>query len=243
MEYQIIICLLLLLVIHKFGQKADPYYFSLKSFTSYLEGNEVDTTHSPEMDPAPYWFWNSWKNGSNGDTYRERIYPVVLDTIEQKVNGVSFGPVVDLFGGDGEFIELLRNSSLPEACEYHVMDNNQPSLDLAKKRIAVGDNTTVVHAVDLVSESNIFKNLPRPSLVTAIGGLCASIVDRTQGRSISSQVYKALQGGGLFVVTGFTPVVLNASDFSQIGFKVEQMSIPENVVSFTRPDQLYVLRK
>ncbi len=230
----------------KFGCIQDPYYFSLKSFVKFLKGSEVeaDTSNSVEMDPAPPWFWNNWKNGGYEQVYRDKIYPAVLKTINQRDREIPPGPTVDLFGGDGEFVEMLYKATLLGSERYYILDNHQPSLDKARQRANVSNtDTIVVCSKNLAEDATIFEDITQPSVVTAIGGLCASIVDRAQARKIASQVYNALQDRGLFVVTGFTPVVLNAADFSEIGFKVEQMSVPENAISFKRPDQLYVLRK
>jgi len=229
----------------------DPLFGPLQGFARILEGNEIEVnTTSMEDDvsiaPAHYWNWGIWKTGMVEVIYRGEIYPQVTEAIKQRINRLPNGQqvIVDLFGGDGEFVEELHQSALfPEnSGQFHVVDSNEPSLNKARQRFA--QTEVGVHSQDLTGPEDIFSGIRgKPTVVTAIGGLCTSIVTRVQGLEIARKIYEGMADGGFFIATGYTAMILNGRDFSGIGFEVEQMSIPGNVFTFRTPDQLYVLRK
>jgi hypothetical protein len=97
--------------------------------------------------------------------------------------------------------------------------------------------------MDLTRAENIFAKTGSPDVVTAIGGLCTEVVWRNDALRIATQVFNSLKPGGLFIVTGASYSLLNSDDFRKIGFIVEQMSIPQNIVANQKPPQMYVLRK
>jgi hypothetical protein len=71
----------------------------------------------------------------------------------------------------------------------------------------------------------------------------STCITHDQGLEIARKVYEGIADGGFFITTGYTAMILNSKDFSGVGFEVEQMSVPGNVLTFRTPDQLYVLRK
>lgn len=130
------------------------------------------------------------------------------------------------------------------ACTYHIIDASSVSLDSARERLANRKDVVIHPARYLQAREPVFRGVTSPPrLVTSIGGLCGSVVSREEALGITEQIYREMDGGGLFVATGRTGVLLNSQDFSRIGFKVKQMTVPENVVGLNVPYQLYVLEK
>lgn len=233
---------------------SDPYSPSLHGFVSSLEGDEVevDTTKPLYLDKSSLYWDSLWKDlGLTGSNYKWEIYPqvvkVVLAALEEvglDATGIHF---VDLFGEDGDFIKQLQ-SRLPQQLQstltFHIIDASAPSLDRARKLFRENKNVVVQPAQYIHPNKQVFQEVPTPpKLVTAIGGLCGSVISREEALGITEQIYEEMAEEGLFVVTGRTGVLLNANDFLRIGFNVRQMSVPTNVVGLNPPYQLYVLKK
>lgn len=222
----------------------DSVHQEFGNLLSTLGGNEVevDTSTNRYIDmPLFNEFWDDWKDRGLvvADIYSEQIYLGVIQTIEDF--GVKIDEkfkAVDLFGGDGEFSEKL--SSQIGVGEFHVIDQNVLSLGAAKSR----SGNLIVHSpVDLTNTEDVFNGVENPNLVTAIGGLCAQVVSRKQALRIAQKVFDGLGDGGVFIITGYSHVLLNASDFRSIGYEVLNMSVPGNIYENAYPKQLYVLRK
>lgn len=156
---------------------------------------------------------------------------------------------MDLFGGDGEFVNRLRfrlDPRLRSNCTFHIIDASGPSLDLAKDLfVDEEEGRVVVHKPRYIQPNEtVFQAVPKPpQFVTAIGGICGGVISRREALGITERLYQEMADGGTFIVTGRTGVLLNAEDFSKIGFKVKQMTVPENVVYLNCPYQLYILEK
>lgn len=235
---------------HFYGSR---YNIPLNSFVSSLRGNEVevDTTGiSDELKGSFYWD-NRWKDiGLTGSDYTWELYPKVLQAVQDRL--YTFGAdtddihFVDLFGGDGEFVKRLQPtlSQQLRSPTFHIIDASASSLDRARELFR-GNESVVVHpARYLQSDEAVFQGVPKPpQLVTAIGGICGGVIPRQEAQGVTERVYEEMAEGGTFVATGKTGVLLNAKDFSRIGFKVKQMTIPENVVYLRYPYQLYILEK
>ncbi len=229
-----------------------PLAVPLDVFTASLKGDEVEVDTSRVCSETSFStsFWDNWKELGAGEVYAQDIYPSVIRAL-RRLKLVENGRriiAVDLFGGDGEFAAVAATSLAVngQKPEMHIVDKNKKSLSKAKERFASRNHGKfVVHRpVDLAEADNIFPNLDaRPNLVTAIGGLCQYVVTREQALRIARKVYEGMKNNGIFVATGFTEMRLNADDFREIGFSVERMSIPKNVVYLAKPHQLYVLRK
>lgn len=226
----------------------NPVYKSLRKLVESLRGDEmeVDTaafTHKPQRDSL---FWDDWKTGVFGEVYRGEIYTAVLGAIKDRIDRLTINGLihVDLFGGDGEFVDLLQQH-LPRNgrdSQFHIVDFNRKSLEKAAQGLSLAQ--VEVHYGDIVSAEDLFADVPKPpNLVTAIGGLCSGVVARAQGLDIARKIFGGMDSEGIFIATNYAPSVLNASDYLSIGFQVEQMSVPQNYFSGKFPTQLYVLRK
>jgi hypothetical protein len=235
------------------GRIADsPLFGPLQEYATSLAGDEieVDTTYAPDMGIVPVGNWDEWKSGVSGRTYREKIYPKALEAVTGNLDlrGTDRAVCVDLFGGDGEFSELLAGSlrMTNKAAEIHIIDANIPSLERAHARFQnESSGKFVVHPpVDLTRVEDVFPEIPNPpNLVTALGGLCDGIVKKNDAIRIAKKVFDGLAEYGLFIVTGYSPVLLNKAGFESVGFKVKQMSIPSNALTGELPYQMYVLIK
>ncbi len=225
-----------------------PVYDSLRKLVESLRGDEmeVDTaafTHKPQRDSL---FWDDWKTGVFGEVYRGEIYTAVLGAVKNRIERLIINGLihVDLFGGDGEFVDFLQEY-LPRNgrdSQFHIVDSNKKSLEKAVQRFSL--EQAGVHYGDIISTEDVFTDVPQPpNLVTAIGGLCSGVVTRAQGLDIARKIFEGMESEGIFIATNYTPSVLNASDYSSMGFQVEQMSIPQNYFSGKFPTQFYVLRK
>lgn len=236
------------------GHSYDFRYNSpLNRFVGSLEGDEaeVDTT-GISYEPKGSFYWESrWKDiGLTGADYAQEIYPRVLramldnlNTFDANATGIHF---VDLFGGDGEFVKRLQPtlSQQLRSPTFHIIDASSSSLDRARELFQDNEDVVIHPARYIQPDEPVFQGISAPPrIVTAIGGLCGSVISRQEALGITGQVYEKMAEGGLFVVTGRTGVLLNAEDFSRIGFKVRQMTVPENVVYLYPPYQLYILEK
>jgi hypothetical protein len=135
--------------------------------------------------------------------------------------------IADLFGGDGEFLEqvLQKLPSQTEVSQAAVIDRNGQSLTLAQKRFGLTPNIKTIQK-KLTQDEDLFDGLAgRPNLVTAIGGLCQSVITRDQALTVAQRAYDQMAAGGVFLATGYSPMLLNAAHFRDIGYKVEQMAI------------------
>ena len=224
----------------------------LTLFTACLSGNEieVDTSRVPTEPSFSNSFWDDWRSLGAGDVYTLDIYPSAIKALREHGPAALDKKIVavDLFGGDGEFAKRIAScfALAGQKYEVHVIDRNKKSLDTASNRSATTDHGKfVVHRpVDIIETDDIFPNInSRPDVVTAMGGLCQYIITRDEAFHVASMVYEGMRNGGIFIATGYTEMRLNAQDFREIGFRVEQMSIPKNTVPLKNPYQMYVLRK
>lgn len=235
-----------------------PRFQELHKYISSLGGNEVevDTTDILNYDMSPAYWDSDWKGmpqnwGTHGRIYSSRIYPTFLRTILDYLHPTQDGKdiqIVDLFGGDGEFLDLLSSGmdkSLSNSCTFHLIDASAVSLAKAKKLFRSDEKKAVIHEPRyLEPDKPVFDGLCKPPrYVTAVGGICAGVISRKEALGIAGRVYDEMEQGGIFFVTGMSACLLNAHDFSSIGFKVRQMTKPENVVYLANPYQLYVLQK
>ena len=229
------------------GLNIDSVYASFHRFLCTLDGDEVevDKTDSSQLKPAPDMFWDVWKDeGTASHVYTERIYPASSKAMLAKIppNPDRTITFVDIFGGDGEFVAHLKDQ-LPEGypAMFHIVDRNLPSLRKAAIRLSTPD--VIVHnATDLTLKPDFLQQL-NPDFVTAIGGLCRQVVTKDSAWDIARGIHRALAPGGVFLSTGLSPQLLNSNGFKAAGFDVEQMSIPENILTRQHPAQMYVLRK
>jgi len=178
----------------------------------------------------------------------ENIYPLVIDTIKRIIgqdNSKKSITLVDICGGDGEFIELLSDSlheDYPDSHnEYWLMDNNKRSIRMAKKKFAEREDVYIQE--DDVTQSDIIPGGVKPKIVTIMGGLNHNVMLRGNAYNIAKVVYNKLNQGGFFIVTGYSPCLLNAEDFRTIGFNILNMIDPQSFTVKERPLQYYVLNR
>lgn len=221
----------------------------LGEFVQSLGGTEleIDTSRNKSTKKSN---WTDWKAAGMGEVYRQGIYPKAIKEVEDRISSLSSERIVavDLFGGDGEFVQMMLPTiqSRVISSEVHIIDAHKISLDTARERfVSLGEDVVIVHPpTEIELTSDIFADVPTPpNLVTAIGGLCVAVTTRSEALAIASKVYRGMADNGIFVVTGYSEVLLNEIDFLKIGFKIEQKTIPENALSFVPPYQMYVLRK
>ncbi|MDP3941129.1 MAG: hypothetical protein Q8Q49_02340 [bacterium] len=244
----------------------DSILFKTVQLFGDLDGSDVEVdTYSPNgggVVPRDADFWSSWKKSWDFCMkYESQIYPKVIDQLIPELTharGDQRG--VDLFGGDGRFVRLLAGY-LPflnkeASFEWHVVDNDASSLESARERsrFPVFDRDgkrhelgfTVHDPIDLTDANNrkeLFAQIGKCNLVTILGGLNSNVIATADAVSIAEDIHRELLApGGLCVVTGLTKVLLNADMFSSTGFTVEQMTIPRNIWTPNKPEQLYVLR-
>jgi hypothetical protein len=214
------------------------------------DGNEVEEdsstrSHWPVND-KDVWEPKIWKWGEQAKAYRESVYPTVIDAISSRLEQDRLPMVfVDLFGGDGEFASKLETVVQRSGDQFHVIDFSEESLEVAQKRSHKKSNSAIfVHSpVDLIDTNDIFDGVYHPDIVTALGGLCSSVVYQSEAFGIAKKVFRDIRPGGLFFVTGYSWLLLNSRMFASIGFNVEQMSVPKNLAFNEHPGQLYVLSK
>lgn len=220
----------------------------LEGISQGLNGMELEWKYPvravDRIDPS---FWFSWnKRYKNKDTYRSSIYPAILDALIHETAVLAAPKWVDLFGGDGELVELyVRDPRANPFVEAHIIDRNPRLLGQAGRRILrLPDFGVYAHnTLDLTKTGDVFDGVPKPRIVTAVGGLCEAIVTLKESTRIAMQVYQGLEEGGAFILAGLAPVLMDSLLARTIGFKVEQMTLPQKAVKGEDPKQLYVLRK
>ena len=225
---------------------------------------EVDTALPVRDDSSTIEasYWSNWKvNTRTGHRYREEIYPEVVNhLLPELVAARGKHRAVDLFGGDGEFVRLLQHSARvlgsTASLEWNIVDRDPESLNRARvhtyspfeqlKEQQDGSKLTVHDPLDLTDarkRQRLFRELGPQDLVTVIGGLNSNVVTSEDAYHIAFDISQILLApGGKCVVTGYTRSLLNRAMFTEMGFVVEKMCVPENIFVNTLPTQFYVLR-
>lgn len=240
------------IIVGSFERNSDQYNYPLNRFVSSLGGNqvEVDTSEVSYYLRSPDYWRSPWKERGLVETeYHDEIYPrvlrAVLDNLPPEPEPIEF---VDLFGGDGEFVRFLHSKmdqNMRSLTTFHIIDASAPSLWLARQTFLEIPEKVLIHdPYYLQPDQEVFRGISKPpKLVTAVGGLCGGVVLREEALGIVQNVYDEMASGGTFIVSGLSGVLLNSKDFRRIGYRVENMSVPQNVVYSHPPYQLYILRK
>lgn len=237
--------------IEQHSSQMSRYDRILKELVERLDGSEVELdTSAHDISPVSPKYWGHWKHGWRRRIYDQEIYPAVTDTIDRNFPLIPGSPVmVDLFGGDGRFVETFRRHQLSQPypqlpSEIHIVDLNQRSLRRANRRFARDVEDVFVHEqTDLTAKGDIFEGIPKAPLVTAIGALNAGVVRRYDALQIAGKIFKGMPDRGIFISTGLTPSLLDSVDYRAIGFTPLQMTVPASIFSRRNPNQMYVLRK
>ncbi len=225
---------------------ADSSFKNLDSYVRSLAGNLVEVT-DPTIDNtprAPSEYWDNWKQ-SVGHFYKQQIHPALIKTLQTYTPTLPpTGILVDLFGGDGDLVQALSETHLLENYSLDIFDNHSVSLEQAKAKLKKIPNVRVRPPTDLTLAKNIFGTIQgSPTIITIVGGICAGVINHQEAITIMRQVYRALAPKGLCIITGYTSVLLNSTEFKKIGFKIEQCAIVDNALTLSIPYQMYVLRK
>ncbi|NQU74544.1 MAG: hypothetical protein HQ547_07555, partial [Candidatus Omnitrophica bacterium] len=221
--------------------------------------NEDTFSASGVEDPL---FWTHWRRegrfkyvgqlrGGHVDIsdwqYEQTIDPVcakrvqpLLGRLHRAHGEVSF---LDICAGAGDFVDMVLREAKGQ---YHMssamIEWNAVNAANARKLLR-GKGTIVIEAKLGVDSAGVWAQLPkRPNIVTSIGGINQKVMSREDAFATARQVYDILPLGGIFVVSGLSISHLDRDDFEAIGFRVECMTIPENILR-DYPFQFYVLVK
>ncbi len=224
---------------------------------SLLNGNEIEMDYSRVITDKAHAdeFWNKWKTDYADSKYcysicTEHLYVQMIRVIRQIIaqHGTKPQTIVDIFGGDGEFmIELfvdLEQRFPGIDVRYHLIERNAIAIEEAKAKLG-NIKKTSIWPKDLTANSNIEKiTHEKPTIVTAIGGLVKRVVTFKDAYYIATNVYKALPEGGYFILTGYKESHLNAQIFESIGFEVLNKTLmTKNDNGEFIPYSLYILQK
>ncbi|MFH2145271.1 MAG: class I SAM-dependent methyltransferase [Candidatus Omnitrophota bacterium] len=219
-----------------------------------LPGNKVEIVLPASAIPAPR-SRDNWEEDWKETIYHKVVYSSIYDEAIREVETIISGffqaetdvALVDIGGGDGEFIELLnrfiKTRSAKRDPAYWLIDDSAKSIKKAQKRLADIPRCTIVKDNIFSLSSIIQNNLISPQIITALGVINAHVMDKNQALFVAQQAYEQLQAGGYFIVSGKTFSLVSAAEFRRMGFEVLKMSIPQNIDSADECRQLYVLRK
>jgi len=227
---------------------------NLTHLLSGLAGDEVelDTTKLNLDQVWPSVYWNFWKNGYIARVYRTSIYPLVAqimnEIISQSSQVNSSITWADLFGGDGEFVELILqaqqgNTIMPR---IYIVDRSYPSINIARARFSNynEDGYSIICLEADLADIDPFEEIDVSfDICTAIGGFNREVITRAQALEILQRTLPNINSGAILIITGYTPCLLNSKDFLSYPLEILNMSIPSKIFSHIPPNQLYVLRK
>lgn len=240
-------------------------YRLFSAFLSLLKGDEVEVVLPFSFDPSPKpdSAWDSWHNGGfwqfvgMDDPYSQEIDPLVIGAVKKALRRVMADTgkkdlvLLDIFAGAGRMIESLDRqlrgweddvTGQKPSLKYFLIDRNKNNTDHATSRLK-GLGATVLNR-DLSKIEDIEQEIgAKPHIVTCEGGLTYEVAEKEDALAISRKVYQALEPGGVFIVTGYNPVLVTAEEFTEMGFRVVNMSTPGNILNYSITPQLYVLVK
>ena len=207
----------------------------LDNIRMHLSGNDVEYDFSRRCDVLlkPD-FWEKYYI-EDRNLYVKFIHPEALRVVRNIFDSglPPEGSLIDVMGGDGHFAQLLKGWN-PVVVEQSV-----EGVERAKSRGLHTVQCDVCRCEDLAAEVGA-----RPALVTAIGGLTRQVISRREAFRLTERLFNLLLPGGFFVLTGRTPVHLNARDFSSFGFEVVNCwAGPPGEPHGIHDLQMYVLRK
>lgn len=218
----------------------------LTHLVARLHGDEMELAYAAAAERPilarstwihPNGWWDSWKNRplehteeprTIGEAYREVVYPVVL----QSLSAALPGRVLDVCGGDGELGEAALQLG---ATEVVVLDRNAVAVASARTRL---DGQSA--RVELADATEPW-SLGTFDAVLLVGAISANVVSHADAERIVSNVAACLRPGGVAIVAGWNPCVLEADDFRAAGLVVRNLSLPPIQVGML-PRQHYVLQ-
>ena len=209
-----------------------------------LSGDEFETEGTcagESLQPAS--FWETEYSMEDARAYIQIIRPKVLGALQRLM---AHWPhpgtqAVDLLGGDSHFARGVR--TLAETAGIHldvsVLDRSNRS---AEKCLQA--EPPLRHIQCDINRDDLVSLLPADlGLVTCLGGLTSQVVTIDTAHRASCEVFEALNPGGYFILSGRTPIHLNAADFREIGFEVLNMRAHSNREFNMHCIPLYALRK
>jgi Zn-dependent protease/ubiquinone/menaquinone biosynthesis C-methylase UbiE len=230
-----------------------------------LKGDEAELILPFNYDPSPKsdieWdLWQTdmdWNFMGKNNPYPKEIDPIIIKSVSGAMKEFGMGRsgaevvMLDIFGGAGRMIAALDKTLADEygrarrakpATRYFLIDRNDKNIERAGEKLK--DINVTILKRDMSEVTDIAREIgARPDIVTCEGGLTYQIVSREQALKIAERVYEALAPGGVFILTGYTPSLLEAADFSKMGFKVINKSMPSGILDRERAAQLYILIK
>jgi SAM-dependent methyltransferase len=216
----------------------------LHALMTHLRGDEIELHYAlagrVPLLPRGTWihpdgWWDDWKSrpvdedgGTLGQIYRERLYPWALSALPD-------GPlrVVDVCGGDGELAALVADAHPGSAVT--VLERNRAACDAARAR---GLAVVPADAADPAAWTSLH-DLDAALLVGAVQG---NVLAADAAIAVLRHAHGALRPGGLVVITGWSPCLVDSDDLRRLGFDVFHTAVPPTEAD-PNPRQLYLARR
>jgi len=220
-----------------------------------LEGNEVEVQYpswAALADTKEPGYWANWSISQQLRIYKEEIHPqlakVVSSVVPHILQNNSSVNILDIFSGEGNFVKILNDKlskKYPRTkVNYDLLELDETNLEQAHRQIGQLDNVKIHSSRDITEMDSLSRFLDRRlDIVTASGGINLYVLSRGEAIRVVENVYNSLSEGGFFIISGFSPVLLYKEDFEKVGFKVINMTIPENIYIEAEPTEMYILQK
>ncbi len=220
-----------------------------------LQGNEVEDVSPSQLGtnvfPNEYWseFDDRWETGN---AYKDKFHPAISETVFRHLESIQDREIalVDLGGGDGGLIKTIAERAAKDIpakrMKYFLIERNEKLFSDAQKNLGGLEGATLIRedVAELGNVESLKSVKNKVHVVTASGVLNEGPMSKDDAKRVARQVYENLLiPGGIFILTGWSKVLLNQSDFEAVGFEAVNLSVPANVVNEVQPMQFYILRK
>jgi hypothetical protein len=213
----------------------------LKSFVGLLPSSIQDLALSviESFDtPTPPW-----------REYREIIHPAIVEAAKEILQAMHLDHpvVVEICGGDGSLAtDILKTCN--QCLDYLLLEYNRLAImkaDYAFQHIP-SEQKVVAVQTDVVAEERYFadklkqKPLEEESvdLILGSGALTAFVLaNKEEALQVLKKCNFYLKPGGFMIFSGHAASLLDANDFSEKGFIVRNMTLP----NYT--EQFYIIQK
>ena len=230
------------------------YLFSL------LKGNEFEvdyTSASRRQRKIPQDFWSTYSISYARSHYIPYIHPIAADAVLSLIDamvekGQKEIKMVDIFGGDGSFLEIFHHKFLEHfkgkempRIKYFLVESNETNYEEAKAKLdsLPGVESQIIKS-DLLAGGPLPKEILGADIITSIGGgFNFQVANKNEAKRLMRSVRDALNDDGKLIVTGLSMTHFYSNDFRQNGFNVLNMSIPLNLIIGKPPRQMYILSK
>lgn len=231
------------------------YLNRIYEIADLMGGNsfEVDSTKFSHIDHPQPVRWGSWLSEDQAIAINERakyeteIYPAIREAISRVMNNQSISfRLVDLFAGNGSLVDqIIKNGGIVNLSKIHLIEGTEEGVQIARTRFKDIDTVSVSPATDIPSTNQILpQNIDESrTLVTISGGLNHQVISRDQALAVADNLSFELNSQDVVIVTGLSFCLLNAEDWRERNFSVNNMSIPRNFLESRNPKQLYILTK